>query len=358
MRRFASLLMSLSCLILVGCETPPRQGPRPAAGPARTAAPATPGAPIAAWRDRTVTFDDLRPALAELAGTTVLRDAFLDFRLEQALAERALTIDNAAVERERALLLRSLDASPDVAERLLQEIRAGQGLGPVRFAALLRRNAGLRALVQPDVRITQDALVRQFDVLYGPKRVSRIITVQTLREAVDIGQALDDGADFAELATRHSTDASAARGGLLAPLSKSDPAWPEPFRQALFRTGAGRNIGSDAHRRRLRHHPPDRRPSDNRDIDGVPARGRRSGAAFGAGTGADGRASAVVPERDPADVLRRHVRRSVAPRWAVTGGRGCAGERSALDSPQSADDDCRWNATLAKRYNQKLWMRT
>ncbi len=239
MRRFASLLMSLSCLILVGCETPPRQGPRPAAGPARTAAPATPGAPIAAWRDRTVTFDDLRPALAELAGTTVLRDAFLDFRLEQALAERALTIDNAAVERERALLLRSLDASPDVAERLLQEIRAGQGLGPVRFAALLRRNAGLRALVQPDVRITQDALVRQFDVLYGPKRVSRIITVQTLREAVDIGQALDDGADFAELATRHSTDASAARGGLLAPLSKSDPAWPEPFRQALFALAPG-----------------------------------------------------------------------------------------------------------------------
>jgi parvulin-like peptidyl-prolyl isomerase len=232
---------------LGGCETPPRQGERPAAERSTTDRSSTDGArtnapgarPIAAWRERTLTDVDLAPALAEAAGAAVVREAFLDLRLAQALAERSITIDAAMVAQERAALVASLDSDPNVAERLLEDIRRRQGLGPVRFDALLRRNAGLRALVRDDVRMTEDALARQHDLLYGPKRVARIIALQTLADADAVRKALDAGTSFGDLAVQRSTDASAARGGLLGPISRSDPSWPEAFRSVLFGLSVG-----------------------------------------------------------------------------------------------------------------------
>jgi hypothetical protein len=243
--RLAAVLLSIACAGLVGCDTPPRQGPREApSAPAASAVAAAGGggsgsAPVAMWRDRTLTWDELRPALVELGGAIALEDAFLDLRIAQALAERSIRISDAAIEEEKAILLATLDPDPNVATRLLQEIRARQGLGTTRFQALLARNAGLRALVQPDVRITPDALARQHDVLHGSKRTARVIAVQTLAEAEDVRRLIEGGADFAAVAAQRSTDASAARGGLLAPISASDPSWPDAFRTALFRLQPG-----------------------------------------------------------------------------------------------------------------------
>lgn len=233
---------------LGGCETPPTQGPRgPSANqaaargdsrPSGTGENATVSAhPVAAWRDHTWTLEELQPSLVEIAGATVLRDAFLDFRIAQALKEQGIVIDAAAIDRERALLVASLDPNPNIAERLLGEIRVRQGLGPVRFEALLRRNAGLRALVQPDVRITPEALARQHEAMHGATRVVRVISVTSLAEADHIKRDLDGGASFIEIATKRSNDASAARGGLLAPMARTDPSWPESFRQLVFALG-------------------------------------------------------------------------------------------------------------------------
>ncbi|MFO0829920.1 MAG: peptidylprolyl isomerase [Phycisphaerales bacterium] len=252
MRRFGSttstsLPLALASVVALGiaaCDTPPRQGPRPAprqdgSGPAAVDSHASAAAPVAAWRDKSLTWNDLRPALAELGGATAMRDAFLDYRIDQALAARNTTIDAAAIERERSLLVRSLDPDPNVAERLLAQIRQREDLGPVRFEALLKRNAGLRALVAADVMVTPEALVRQHDVLHGPKRVCRIVAVQTLQQADSIKKQLDAGASITDIAIASSTDASASRGGLLAPISRSDPTWPQAFRDALFALAPG-----------------------------------------------------------------------------------------------------------------------
>ncbi len=241
-RRSAVLALPLA---LVACGGP-TQGPRPTVaarptGDARATLPrsessggSSPSLAVAAWRDRTVTWDQVRPALVELGGATALRDAFLDDAIAQALAERSITIGPDAVDRERTLLSESLDPDPNIAERLLGEIRARQGLGPVRFEALLRRNAGLRALVQPDVRMTEDAIARQHEVMHGAKRVCRVIAVPSVAQAEEIRRQLEAGASFSDLATQRSTDPSGSRGGLLPPVSRVDPTWPQPFRDALF----------------------------------------------------------------------------------------------------------------------------
>lgn len=241
-------------LFVAGCDTGATQGARgtpiaPSAGASATnpvratgagAGPATSGgAPVASWRDHTLTWDDLRPAMTELAGVTVLRDAFLDQRIAQALAARSITITDADVAAERAYLIASLDPNPNTAERLLAEIRDRQGLGPVRFEALLRRNASLRRLVANDVVVTEDALARHHDVLHGEKRVCRLIAVASLAEADQVKRELDAGASIADVAVRRSTDASAARGGLLAPIARGDPTWPEAFRVAIFSLNVG-----------------------------------------------------------------------------------------------------------------------
>lgn len=194
---------------------------------------------IAAWRDHTVTWGSIRPAMIELAGATALRDAFLDQRLAQALAEKSITIGASETARERQALTSSLDPDPNMAERLLQQICARQGLGPIRFDALLRRNAGLRALVQGEVRLTPDAIERQHEAMHGVKRVCRVIAVPSIALAEELRRQLDAGANFAELATKNSSDASGSRGGLLAPISRVDPTWPEAFRQALFALSPG-----------------------------------------------------------------------------------------------------------------------
>ena len=233
---------------LLGCGGPtqgarptPRDAPRPSNELSARSEAAPTGSPaVAIWRDRAVTWNDLAPAMVELAGATALRDAFLDQRLAQAAAEQKLDVSDAAIGRERTLLVGALDPDPNTAERLLQSIRSRQGLGPTRFAALLKRNAILRALVQAEVRVTPDALMRQHELLHGPKRVCRVIAVSTLAEADTIRGELERGGDFAALAVRHSTDASATRGGLLAPVSRVDPTWAESFRDAVFALPPGR----------------------------------------------------------------------------------------------------------------------
>ena len=113
----------------------------------------------------------------------------------------------------------------------------------MRFAALLERNAGLRALVERDVTVDDEGIASMFDMLHGPKRVARIAVLASLGDAQQF--AADAAAEgggagrFAELAVSRSLDESAARGGLLAPIARRDPSYPEALRAAIFATAVG-----------------------------------------------------------------------------------------------------------------------
>lgn len=179
--------------------------------------------------------------MVEASGGLALQEVVLDRRLPQELAARGLSISRADIERERTLLteaiIQSAQASPADAERLLESVRRSRGLGEERFEALLRRNAAMRKLVAADVQVSEEELAQAFDMRHGPRYRMRVILVPSqsgaaqLREQLSRSQA-DTSVRFAEAAMRESTDPSASRGGMLEPISVSDPAYPIALRQA------------------------------------------------------------------------------------------------------------------------------
>lgn len=189
------------------------------------------GSPVAA--------STLWPSLAEAGGADVLREVALDQATELEARKVGVAITDADVEAERTLLLDSLAAQRDTAMRLLEELRRRDRLGPVRFAALLRRNAMMRALVRDQVQISDEALAVAWDMAAGPRRQVRIMALPTLADADRAAAAVRGGAAFMDVAVERSVDQSAARGGLLEPISRRDPTYPESLRATVFALQAG-----------------------------------------------------------------------------------------------------------------------
>ena len=189
--------------------------------------------PAALINGKVVQWSELRPLLNEAAGATVLQEVILDRMLADELNRSGVAIHPDEVDRERELFYATLDPDPDVAVRLARELRARQGLGPRRLDRLLRRNAGLRALVAEDVVVSEDAVVRTYRILHGPTARARLIVVPTLAAAQAAYNRIKAGDFFGEVAVEVSTDVSAARGGMLSPISPDDPTYPEVMRDTL-----------------------------------------------------------------------------------------------------------------------------
>lgn len=195
--------------------------------------------PAALVQGKVMEWGELRPQLSEAAGGVVLREAVIDRLLAAELAARGIALRPDDVERERSLFFESLNPDADVSARLARELRARQGLGRVRFEALLRRNAGLRALVRDNVEVSEESLLRTHEVLHGPRRQARLMTLPALPEAQSAIGRVTSGELFGEVAVEVSTDSSAARGGLLEAVSRGDPSYPEALREAIWALDPG-----------------------------------------------------------------------------------------------------------------------
>lgn len=191
------------------------------------------------WKGDVVNWSELQPLLAERAGAVVVEEVLLDRQLERLLTERGLSLDAALVEKERTELLESLSPDPARAERLIRELRAVQGLGERRWNALLRRNATARLLVQEQVTLSAEAVDASLDATHGPRRVCRVISAPDLKTCAEARRRVDTGQPFGEVAAMMSTDPSAARGGLVNPVSRLDPTWPMAFRQTAWALPVG-----------------------------------------------------------------------------------------------------------------------
>lgn len=234
--------------ILTGCGsvTEHPAAATPTTAPAPTRAPAeglpSPGAsastavsrPPAMWDGTAVNWDELRPLLAERAGASILEELFLERQLDRMLASRKMALTQALLDDEERDLVASLSEDPARAQVLLSELRAAQGLGEKRWKSLLKRNAAMRLLVQEDVKVTPEAMEALLDSAHGPKRQCRVMALPDLESCAKARTRLDAGEPFGEVAAALSTDRSAARGGLVAPVSRLDPTWPSSFRQTLW----------------------------------------------------------------------------------------------------------------------------
>lgn len=193
--------------------------------------------PVAVIAGRAVSRAMLQDALAEGYAGPVIEDLALDLMLEKELALAGVTIGVEDLERERAAFLAAIGG--DDAPRVMQEVLGARGLGPRRFDALLRRNAGLRALVRGRVEVTDEMVRRLYAVREGERLQARIITTRRAEEAAALrasllqldGEARRIG--FAATAMERSTDASGPAGGLLEAISPEDPSYSLSVRKSL-----------------------------------------------------------------------------------------------------------------------------
>jgi parvulin-like peptidyl-prolyl isomerase len=205
------------------------------------------GPPPATVNGEPVAWEELRGPLAETAGAAVLEEIALLRQLEAEMARRGLAVGEAEVDRERRLLVETLAVEGDslATEQLVTRVRERRGLGPQRFAQLLRRNAMLRALVRDRVDVRSDQVELAWRVQHGERVRIRIIVTETEREAQAARRELLGGAPadleirFAALAEERSTDASAARGGLVDAFSPADPAYESSIRSAVSQLQPG-----------------------------------------------------------------------------------------------------------------------
>ena len=220
----------LLAALLASCS-----GPQPA--PPSASPP--PLRPLALRGSDRITMEDLRGVLLEMNGEAAIEEVVLNRVVDLEAASRSIDLSDAQIAQERNVLIRTMAADPDRAERMLREIRLEDGLGPKRFAALLRRTALLRAMVQEDVRLSAALIRSVWDAKHGPKRTSQIIALESPSVATTALDRLAAGEAFAEVARNMSRDASRTQGGRLPAVSRLDPAWPEAFRAVLFETPVG-----------------------------------------------------------------------------------------------------------------------
>ncbi|MEE2680969.1 MAG: peptidylprolyl isomerase [Planctomycetota bacterium] len=238
-----SLLLVIA-MLAAGCTSPPQsRGIRTQAGEElpRSEAMTTVRHPAAYWgRDgeresrRAITRSRVDSYMTELAGRVALQEAILDAVLAEYLQERGILVTADDITREHNLLMDVLSEDETEGYRLLDEIRLREGLGPVRFSALLARNAALRRLVEDRVELREEAIFAAWDTLHGPRRVARVIVTPTLEQAREAMTLVREGLEFTEVAARSSTDPSSRAGGLLQPISRLDPSWPTGFRETLW----------------------------------------------------------------------------------------------------------------------------
>jgi parvulin-like peptidyl-prolyl isomerase len=243
--RIAAAWPATAVALLYGCAAAPdsaRGGQEPAPTAERPL-----GEPVATFVDarpaalvngRQILWGDLRPALSDLAGAAALRETLLDRRLAELARDAGISVTDDDVAAEQQTLLATLSDDPATALRLLDELRARQALGRVRYDALLRRNAIMRALVRDRVEVDEPAIARLFDAMHGPKRQVRLLVTADLVDAQAARRDIEAGSFFGDVAAERSTDSSAARGGLLAPVSRADPTYPAALQEAIWSLAA------------------------------------------------------------------------------------------------------------------------
>jgi hypothetical protein len=229
---------SMIVLHLGGCAASEKLPPATEDTVASTAAGASNPAAILV-NGRAIGWDSLKPQLAEAAGAMIVRDTVLDIVIDAELGRRALKLEPADIAAEENLLQSSLSSSADEAARLIVNLRRRDGLGPTRWAALLRRNAALRLLVRDQVTITDPMIDAAFDVAHGPRRQSRLLVAASRTELERLASRIKGGEPFGDVAATESADASASRGGLLAPIARQDPSYPAALREAMWSTPIG-----------------------------------------------------------------------------------------------------------------------
>jgi hypothetical protein len=230
---------------------------------------------------------DLMPRLEEAGGSVVLEEMALDRLLDKTVKDSGVAIPQHDIDAELQLFVQTLadeaKLTPEQAQGMMNNIRKSRGLGPVRFADLLARNAKLRALVRPTVEVSAEEVDQSLAAEFGPKARIRIIAIPGQRRAAEVRESIVKGLNplltperpqpapgaqadkpqdpmlfptrfaeadgptvslrFAQAALASSTDTTSQRGGLIESISPADSGLAPNVRRALGQLHPGELSG-------------------------------------------------------------------------------------------------------------------
>jgi hypothetical protein len=241
MPRPLALLVAAASLLASGCSSSEQNATFDASA-GRAQPVATPPASIIV-NGTPLPLARVTTSALEAAGAVALEEAVLDQLLDHELTRSGCPLPPDAAEQERRQLFARISADSGVGEEeaglLIERFRTSRGLGPVRFASLLTRNAKLRALVRKLELVKASDVEEAVKAELGPKATARLIVTTTSTEAANLRTQVDAASPgersvrFAQLAFEHSRDSSSPRGGLFGPVSHADPSVPASLRPFL-----------------------------------------------------------------------------------------------------------------------------
>lgn len=207
---------------------------------------------LATVNGRPIYRDRVLDLIIHAHGAGVLEQVVVHDAAEQLAASRALTISDDDVEKEYGDSLRRLldpyflsgsEARFDRtnAENLLTTLLSERNISREEYMIGMRRNALLRKLVMADHPVSEELLQAEFEVYRSEKVRVRHIQLASLSAVSTVQESLAGGANFSDLAVRHSANmVTGPQGGLTAPISRNDERYPKPLRDAAFALEPGK----------------------------------------------------------------------------------------------------------------------
>jgi foldase protein PrsA len=263
-KSFVAVILALGLLLLSACHTqpsPPAAASAPTNNlPAPLLEPGGEDEVIATIRGDTITRKDLEPVLLEGYGLNVLLDLVQLDLVRQEANRLNIDVTPQDIESERAITMQNLqhateqmDASgqpttqpenitPEQEEQLLDQLLIQQHVSRAEFNVILRVNAYLRKIAGPkvDEHLTDEAVRKQFNAMYGERVVIHYIVCNNMGEVADVRRALAMGQSFEDVARLKSRDRrTGALGGELPPFTMADNRFPDEFKQLCFNLKIG-----------------------------------------------------------------------------------------------------------------------
>jgi parvulin-like peptidyl-prolyl isomerase len=235
-------------MMFLGCQDWPftrggargsaQQGDPGAAAPNHETAPERAGVEIMAYvNDAQIYMSELNDLLVRSHGASMAWLLITSELVAQEAARHNIAVTEADLKAEEEKAVEEafgFVSDPQQRQTLLERNLARRDISPKQWDLILHRNAALRKLATGRTDVGEEELQKEFVEMYGRKVEIRHIQTDSLQDAQEILKKLEQGADFGELARKHSVNRSGRNGGLLPPIGENSLTVPPPIRRVAL----------------------------------------------------------------------------------------------------------------------------
>ncbi|GAE09872.1 peptidylprolyl isomerase [Paenibacillus sp. JCM 10914] len=196
---------------------------------------------VASIQDRLITDDEWVDELKKRYGREMLMTLLNRQAVELEAEQMAITVTGAELEAELAVMSRSYGSK----ERFFSEMEEQLGITEEELRTETNYRLILEKIATDDIRIENeqiDAYLEQYPDQYLPKRQMNLSIIEVASEAEgnQVMDRLEDGEDFAQLATEVSLDEySREEGGQIGFVEEDDPFIPQTLLDAALELDPG-----------------------------------------------------------------------------------------------------------------------